>query len=380
MFAEHSSEIGTPALDDELLRRIAEGLQLTGVQYERAVRAYSEVAEYFADHESPFAAYEPDIHPQGSMAAGTTVRPPRGNEFDLDLVMQLALLHYSVRPMELLDSTFQYLRKHPKFGPISERKARCIRLAYAGDFHLDVVPACVDRLRPPTGIQVPDRTVLGWKASNPKGLLEWFKRVMVPRPRLDGVTMKQGTVAPAPAQVSAAGNTPLQLTIQFLKRHRDIYFEDKPDLATPSIIVTVLAGEYYDGNDSVAETLFRITSAVALFARTNSSAPILRNPADAAEIVSEKWHAVPDSWSHFRSWAQDALGILANVGRVGQLRVLESFVGKSALSDGLKRQAAAFASATATGNLAVSAQGLLVPVSQAKSSATIVRPHHFYGK
>ncbi len=65
-----------------------------------------------------------------------------------------------------------------------ERLPRCIRLNYAGDFHLDIVPAVPDFEVGGTYIFVPDLDANlaidapqndRWKPSNPKGYQIWFE-------------------------------------------------------------------------------------------------------------------------------------------------------------------------------------------------------------
>ena len=57
-----------------------------------------------------------------------------------------------------------------------ELKNRCVRVSYATEFHLDILPACPDRYAGGTCVVVPDRKVQHWKASNPKGFAQWFLR------------------------------------------------------------------------------------------------------------------------------------------------------------------------------------------------------------
>src|SRR5262249_17656373 len=63
------------------------------------------------------------------------------------------------------------LRDHGTYRDILELKNRCLRINYAGNFHLDIIPAC------PNGgesIKVPDRARSVWVPSNPLGYAERF--------------------------------------------------------------------------------------------------------------------------------------------------------------------------------------------------------------
>ena len=49
--------------------------------------------------------------------------------------------------------------------------------------------------------------------------------------------------------------TPLQRTIQILKRHRDVRFKDNCEFAPISMIITTLAAQAYQGEEDLYEAL-----------------------------------------------------------------------------------------------------------------------------
>lgn len=366
---------GLPAeLDDDLLRLIVESLQLTPEQYSRAVASYTKVTKYLGLLPSPFAAWDPDLYPQGSMATGLTTRPPRRQEFDLDLVMELRTP--VVDPIKLLDAAHTYLEAHDEFGPIVERRDRCIRLNYPGNFHLDVVPACSDADRPPTGIVVPDRDLSSWKASNPRGLAGWFATKMVPIVRVDNMMAKSASIAPPPRNAPAEEKTPLQLAIQILKRSRDLHFEHTSNVATPSILIMVLAATYYDGGIDIAATLRGVTAALVALSK-GPAAPLVRNPADPAEVISEKW-TDPRVWEAFGVWITEIQALLESEQR--PLDILESLVGKTAVDAGMRAQAARVAAASAASTIRPSPRGVIVGVPSAVPTRPAAPQHNFYGE
>lgn len=159
---------------DKFLRDV---LPLDASRVERINGAWQRLHDVIAGDDA-FTRYRPEIVPQGSYAAGTAVRPVRpGDEFDVDLVVKLTLpLSWTstetltwIRTRLALDSVFKTrLLAHP----------RCVRISYAGDFHMDVVPARrLSTTSPISGarlirLKVPDR-VGGWRFSNPEGFVRW---------------------------------------------------------------------------------------------------------------------------------------------------------------------------------------------------------------
>lgn len=155
---------------DDLLERICVKLQITPTQHELAEERYNAIGSWLEVPGTPLAAAKPIIYSQGSLRIGTTVRPLAHEEYDLDLVCQLQIdLQRVKNPVVLLDAVEQRLKQHDTYKNMLERKNRCIRVKYANEFHLDILPACPDLTSGNGCVMVPDREAKEWKASNPKG-------------------------------------------------------------------------------------------------------------------------------------------------------------------------------------------------------------------
>jgi len=109
------------------------------------------------------------------MRLGTTVRPIEGPH-DLDFVCELSLGHEFVEPMRLLHALYGFLRANGTYRPMTSLMNRCVRVEYANEFYMDVLPACRNGFGNGTCIKVPDREVKGWKDSDPVGYATWFER------------------------------------------------------------------------------------------------------------------------------------------------------------------------------------------------------------
>src|SRR6266481_1013570 len=75
---------------DELLTVICHQLQITETQQRQAESHYTAIGRLLESPTSPLAPHRPSLYPQGSLRLGTTVRPSGRENFDLDLVCQLA--------------------------------------------------------------------------------------------------------------------------------------------------------------------------------------------------------------------------------------------------------------------------------------------------
>lgn len=287
-------------LFDAVLERICVALQITETQFKDAEKKYESVCQWLSAPESPIARYSPHLYPQGSLKTDTTVRPLGQSEFDLDLVCQLDIQR-QVDPGAVFKMIFDRLEAHGTYRKLIEPKRRCIRINYAGQFHLDVVPAIPDCVQGGSCIFVPDipnPVLKDWKNSNPIGYAGWFDKMVVKQPRVRKFSAYESKSydrlhGPKPAHLKK----PLRLAVQLFKRWRDIEFADRLELAPPSILLTTLSGHFYDGEGEYAEALAGILNTIVLASRSQKLE--LYNPVNPEELLSERWRDSPDSYDAF---------------------------------------------------------------------------------
>ena len=269
---------------DLLLHEVGKALQLTDSRHANAEDKYNTVGRWLSQPNSPLACYRPEIYPQGSMLLQTTIQPLLRDEYDLDLVCLLNLDYLSVDPMAIYDAVAERLRAHDVYRKKLELLKRCLRLRYAGEFHLDILPACPDTSRGGTCIWVPDRERKAWTASNPKGYAAWLNaRAAAVRAGLG----KRDT-EPVPANEDAAAKAPLKLAVQLVKRHRDIRFDSNEE-GPRSIVLTTLAGHHYQGQELVSGSISSILDGIV--AQIENTPTILQvpNPTNSAENFGDAW-------------------------------------------------------------------------------------------
>src|SRR5262249_40662776 len=137
---------------------------------------YNNVGKWLAD--SPNAALaESSIYPQGSARIGTAIKPVRGNEFDIDLVVELPHSSRMQKPADVRNIVGGRLREQSDFKRMLEPINRGWRLVYANAFHLDITPAIPDPAAGEHAVLVPDRKLADWKESNPVGFAGWFEDI-----------------------------------------------------------------------------------------------------------------------------------------------------------------------------------------------------------
>ena len=317
----------------QLLEDIAKALDISEHNYELAKQRYESIGEWLERDRSTVACHEPLIYPQGSFLLGTVTRPiSEQDEYDLDLVSELNFLKNSISQADLKkligDEIKIYARAHDMKSPVKEGR-RCWTLHYADgvQFHIDILPAIPDaedfkqflksRNTTPSNwsdfaIAITDNTLPNysqipseWPRSNPRGYAEWFRSRM--QTRLDAVRkyLMERKVENVPEYKI---KTPLQYTIQILKRHRDIWFEvnksrydekDKPI----SIIITTLAALAYQNEADLQQALWNIVNNMHNHIELGENdVALIRNPVNPFENFADKWQEHPIRETCFKDW------------------------------------------------------------------------------
>ncbi|PKO99328.1 MAG: nucleotidyltransferase [Bacteroidetes bacterium HGW-Bacteroidetes-2] len=250
---------------EELLARIAQELQLDKTRIERMERAYHSVAEVLKKDDDFFNDLEIEIYAQGSKRIGTTVKPINDEDFDLDTVLHIYDLYYNHSPEIIYNALRKALEKNPYYKSIMERKARCVRLNFKSDFHMDILPACMPTSFDKEKIKIPERGLKNWSTANPKGFAGWFLTIAnsfdTSLLKMHSRELLEAKVESEPLPDELYLKTPLQRAVQLIKRYRDIYFENK-DYRVSSIVITTLVAELYNGEGSIFDAIDNITQKI----------------------------------------------------------------------------------------------------------------------
>jgi len=131
--------------------------------------------ETFISEDDIFSDLFRDVIPAGSWAHGTIIKPVDSNdEFDADLLVYLNE-HDEWSPKDYIENLYSRFMNNGNYSDKVSRKTRCLRVNYAGDFHVDLVPY----LERPTGHFITNRSEPQeegrYELSNPEGFNEWME-------------------------------------------------------------------------------------------------------------------------------------------------------------------------------------------------------------
>lgn len=362
---------------DELLLMGAECLDLTETEHADAVAKYGAVGRWLDAWDSPLRVYRPVVFVQGSVAIGTASKAVGREERDIDLVCRMNL------PLEISQARAKgmvgdRLRQNRVYAEILEEKNRCWRLNYAGQFHMDILPAKPDhRLPTPTALLVPDKELTSWKESDPEGYAAWFADRATHRRQSAG-SLAQARVEPAPVHITASEKAPLQVVVQLLKRHRAELFRGDSD-APISIIITTLAARAYRGQDSIFEALMELAKIMPTFVEYRDGVAYVPNPTNPLENFADKWQREPRKQQMFNWWIEQARRNAESLGAVTLAEMekpLAKWLGEQVARRVLKRYGERVQDQRTKGLGVVPSTGLLgVNVA----GATPVHRNTFYG-
>ena len=211
------------------------------------------------------------VERQGSYALRTIIKPKENLEYDADILL---FLEYQPgkKPAEYINDPYNCLRGHGTYRDMLHRKTRCVMVDYAGDFHLDIVPA-VEILGQR---YICNNKTNQFEFTDGTGYRDWFN---------DKTRITNGN---------------LKLATRLLKYMRD----HKGNFTAPSILLTTLIGMTVQDNEgddnykTVPDTLTTVCNRINAFLLANPYMPAIRNPVLPQETFTRHWDQ--DKYRNFR--------------------------------------------------------------------------------
>lgn len=154
---------------DDRFQRFDEAIQLSSTDIKRVESAFERLSGHLTKQ---YGLSADQVFIQGSYANGTVVTPIKDRDFDVDVVAVCATADDSPEAaLEKLEAQLSVSQDYDDRIDDTEPTPSCVRLHYAGNFHVDVVP-----LRPATDapLEVPKRDS-GWRGTAPREYTEWCR-------------------------------------------------------------------------------------------------------------------------------------------------------------------------------------------------------------
>ena len=285
---------------NQFLENLSDKLDIPPSKYQQAVDRYQAVGNWLNDGDYEGSNDFPAIYPQGSFRLGTVVRPlldGKEADYDIDLVCRLAFAKETIIPDKIKRMVGRRLKENGRYEPMLGKEGkRCWTLNYAEadgvGFHMDILPAAYEdpafikaliRSGIPEhlatnaiAITHKDQGEYDWLSSNPVGYARWFDGVkqvaferIAKREKQFILQSTDSIFASVDAVPDQLVRTPLQRSIQILKRHRDLRFAGHAleDSKPISMIITTLAARFYNSEADLYSTLENIVRQLSAHAR-----------------------------------------------------------------------------------------------------------------
>lgn len=217
-----------------------------------------------------------DTVPQGSWAHRTIIRPADGFEFDADFLVQLTEdTDWNDNPRSYANAAWSAVSNHGTYGPMSKKKDRCIRVTYANDCHIDIVPYLILGC----GREViVNRDRNEFEDTNPIGFTQWLQ---------EKDTLTNGNLRKV-----------LRL-LKYLRDHRDAF-------KVKSVLLTTLVGNIADqwrtGDPDyykdVLTTLLHLVEDLDTWLQANETKPWISDPSCPQTSFNHRW--TDDQYRVFR--------------------------------------------------------------------------------
>ena len=371
-----------------LLSQIADELNITPTMQDKAIRSYEAVGKWIGDG----VDYDVKIMPQGSMNLGTVIRPiDDSDDYDMDLVCLLKNGSY-LSLSEIKNLVGDRLKENAVYKEKLEPEGkRCWTMQY-DEFHMDILP-CVPKnqyfVEPHlTAIKLTDKRTDGTyqeRYSNPYAYHNWFENQMKDILLIEKrafATQNKTEISKVPTYRM---RTPLQKTIQLLKRHRDICFQSDDKNKPISIIITTLAALAYNGENNVYEALCNIIKNMPTFIQNRDGIYWVENPVMPEENFAEKWAINPSKRIAFFKWLTRAMKeLIENPLELYGINIISEklslCLGEAPVHRALKSLGEKARFERAAGNLYINGLSGGITTQKPSNGTGRIKEHTFFGK
>ena len=302
---------------DRLINDQARALTLSPAQLDRVYKTCNEIAQWF--RQGDLKERYPRIYTQGSIRLETSITPKLGGGFDADLVVELRPGEtWQSRPRDLFETVGNHLKAMPGFTGQIREKRRCWALIYDSEYHIDITPAILDAAKGGSAILVFDGLSQSWRSSDPLGYAAWFFQRAALTASRDGFGVSSDNFWRADPLAGSDWlrvdhqSHPLARAVQLLKRRRDLWFA--PEEAPNSMVLTTLAGRFYEGEGTVSETLLNMVQRISDHFSDAGERRIVVNPINDVEVLSESWVSNPVLAQAFTAFITEMRVLLLNAG------------------------------------------------------------------
>lgn len=278
-------------LNDHLRQFLVETVNLNATRIETLEKRVKTIKEYLTA--SDYGATIRGFSAQGSWSHKTIIKPAtEKKEFDADLVVYLDPVA-GWTPAKYVVDLRRAFWASSVYRDLASFKSRCVKLNYAGDFHLDVVPIVVEKnWFGDTSLSVCNRVDDEFEPTDGDGFGEWWI-----------------------GRDNVIGGSKLIEAARLIKYIRDF----KGRFAIKSVLLTTLIGMQIKDEDQfnldpfadLATTLTTVMRRLDDWLQARALLPFVENPKLPGEsftrsLTQEGYDTIRENITRYRGWIDEA--------------------------------------------------------------------------
>lgn len=283
--------------ENDLFHDLARHLALSATQQQLLHVTRLDLRDWLAAPLSSLYELEPRVQAVGDLSLGTETPLP-GGCWEVEMTVELPL-HTRCSPQTAFRLLGRRLAAHPAYLQGLRAEGLAWRLDTDLGVHIRLIPAVPDLANWPDGLFVPGLDGRSWRPLAPQRFARWFRDAQ-------GAALDRALIAASPiaevAEFAPVPRTALQIAIQLLKRHRDLAFAQRPDLAPDATLLTTLATLTWRDTDDVLTTLNGFADHLLDPVEQVLGRPVLLNPVESRDNLASAWSHDALAYDQARAW------------------------------------------------------------------------------
>jgi len=392
-----------------MIIEIAARIQLSPTQVKTAEQNYEALADYIDAPGSQLEDSIRNVHPSGSFSIqAPIVGQFKDTQHDVDGVLEL-IGHEYADPEEVLIKVEDALNRPDKEGKtryqgMVNRQSRCVTVTYKDGRTVDLMPVFdlygqddprkslfhfkegkTGQLAQSYHKRVGPRLFKSWYLgeeakliSDPMVLREYFNDTLQKTWSSRQVLLEKAETEPLPEQKPIKEKSVRTLSVQLLKRNRDIHYHRTTYRKPPSVLIATLGMQSgFRTKSLLIDELIAVAGHIRNVLAKNIRASVeldVRNPGYTEDLISDRWRGVHDQSVYTRSL--DALisdlDLLKREPRLSERRkILAKHFGENVSAGVLQKLEESRSNARAAGRTRVGRNGGIITSASTGIAASV---------
>lgn len=295
------------------ISRIGQELDLSKTKSKNIKDSYNALSRYINNNHDDTENTDFSVYPTGSYSTKTVVKPLKGDDFDIDMIVEFLKQDYKDvdNARDFYEKLLDVFSGDSQYSDKVVENDHCITIKYENGYHVDIIPA---KPISNNSIRIPNRKRNKWVERRPKLYSQWFNEISNKKSKFvyfnekasinDALFARDRAIEIDELEESDFEEVNvLNRAVQLIKRARDVYFDSKniSKRIPQSIIYTTLCALHYEGEYDILELMEKYSNK---FLSLSESRLSVQNPVNNSEYFTEKWPDKKEYQTNFESFSK----------------------------------------------------------------------------